>query len=167
MDTLHGRAGPRARKRGRGGFGRQASTPNQAPSSSESAYSDDSAKSGVWETPSVADSGQLLPDAPRAALDTPSLLASGGDCWQDGSFTVHLRLDGRADSGARRRWLETILFGGGPSSLDAGTSGPWDAGADGEEYGVGVREPRPVPISPSSGASATASVETPSDLILV
>ena len=157
MDTLHGRAGPGARKRGRGGFGRQASTPNQAPSSSESAYLYATASDGnTTITPSAGLTDLSGARSHETSGDVPEALPAGAVSeWHEvEGRRFRLVVRRRPDGGRLIRLIQDLL-------LDEGIE---DTPLDDDEGLAGVREL--VLIPPCSG-DAAAALEIPAGRDLV
>ena len=126
MDTTNDRAGP-GTKRGRGGFGRRTSTPDQ-PLTSESASSYATA------------SGR----GPATALQTGLTDLSGADWHVVDGIRFRLLVRREPDGGRLSKFIQRLL-------LDGDTEGPPLDDDDGLD---GVREPRPV--LPGTGDAAVA-----------
>lgn len=139
MGTSHGRARSGYKKLGRGPRFKHTSTPDHPPRASESAFSDH--------------------------RRFPSLAEGHGEwvIWKahDHSFRVHRRVIGAYGNGARRRWLERLLYGDGYSWVEVNAADAWQGDPDGDQ-GAGVREPVPKPPDSLSGG-ARADVEADPD----
>ena len=131
MEISNSRDGPGKSKRGQGGFGRRASTPDQ-PLTSESAY--------LYATASDGDS--------TTALQTGLMDLSGADWHVVDGIRFRLLVRREPDGGRLSKFIQRLL-------LDRDTKGPPLGG----DHGLtGVREPRPV--LPGKG-DATAAVAIP------